>query len=104
MTITEFLEARIAEDERHARKLADTDRRPALSLATTINHPQRLLAECATKRAIIHLADQVETMDYAITNEWGGGMEGTSDNILHALAAIYADHPEYQQEWTHGND
>ena len=51
---------------------------------------------------IIELADQVETMDYQIMNEWGGGLEGTGDNILKALAAVHVNHPDYRQEWARG--
>ena len=110
MTITEFLEARIAEDEAvserrgsfphsvHSSDIVGTYRQ---NCPDCLGLPgrARVLAECAAKRAIIELADQVETMDYQITNEWGGGLEGTGDNILKALAAVFADHPDYREEW-----
>jgi hypothetical protein len=85
MTLTEFLLARIAEDEAAARKLAETDHRPVLSLATTINHPERLLAECEAKRAIIEWMSRWQK-DVAL--------EGT---LL--LAPPYADHPDCLPEW-----
>jgi hypothetical protein len=101
MTITEFLEARIAEDE-------------ALANAATANYapdawdnpasagnyypadvafwdhqaPARVLAECAAKRAII------ETFP---TKNGEHGPLGS--RALEALAAVYSDHPDYQQEW-----
>ena len=94
MSITEFLEARIAEDERHAHKLAETDRRPVLSIATTVNHPERVLAECKAKRAIIkharHLTDD--------STAYWGYREYAERNLL-ILAAVYADHPDYLPEW-----
>jgi hypothetical protein len=90
LTLTDFLLARIAQDERAARKLAETDRRPALSLATTINHPERLLAECAAKRAIVERA--------ALANE-GNDRLCLGDTVLTELAAIYADHDDYRDEW-----
>jgi hypothetical protein len=117
-TITEFLEARIAEDEAVAREwdaaynnpgpvpeyhysIMRKHRKewPTLWGALDKMPPARVLAECAAKRAIVEFADQVETMDYQITNEWGGGLEGTGNNILKALAAVYASHPDYLQEW-----
>jgi len=86
MTITEFLEERIAQDERDAHKLAETDMRPVLSLATTINHPQRLLAEVAAKRAFL---ERIHKTGWTVGNIPFGLI----------VAAIYADHPDYQQEW-----
>ena len=91
MTITEFLLARIAEDERHARKLAETDRRPVLALAITANHPQRVLAECEAKRRI------VERAGFLIDEP--DGLGNLCEGILTDLAAIYADHPDYREEW-----
>ena len=119
MTITEFLEARIAEDERHAHKLAETDRRPALSIATTVNHPARVLAECAAKRAILgvhHPHDHGgEHGDAVFCDEcqWDHGddspridnqpVEGFGTHACRTLAliaAVYVDHPDYKQEWS----
>lgn len=126
MNITEFLEARIAEDERAACKLAEADRRPLLSIASTINHPQRLFAECAAKRAIIEQhkdwpvlvekkpefredSADPQSMAYRVTQEmvWltereyvkRFGIEAPTTNMIRALAAVYKDHPDYQQEW-----
>jgi hypothetical protein len=87
MTITEFLEARIAADERAIMKLAEADRRPLLSISITVNHPQRLLAECAAKRAIIETQSVPKIA--AVPSPF----------ILRALASVYADHPDYRQEW-----
>ena len=98
MTITDFLLARIEEDETRARKLALTDTRPALSLATTINHPERLLAEAQAKRAIVAAwtiaedgAGNYPTLD-------AGYAEGLAAAVHH-LAAIYSDHPDYNTAW-----
>lgn len=118
--IAEFLEARIAEDEARAfdadawaaesgpaRWIGGSGDGLVFRLGLGGAHiaswsPARTLAECAAKRAIIELAEGVETMDYQIRNEWGGDLEGTGDDILKALAAIYADHPDYRQEWADG--
>jgi hypothetical protein len=97
MTITEFLEARIAADERAIMKLAETDRRPVLSIAITVNHPQRLLAECAAKRAIIAARKRIDRS--ANDDEWSMGYSDANYQAITALAAVYADHPDYQREW-----
>ena len=100
MTLNEFLLARIAEDERHARKLAETDRRPVLSLAVTVNHPERLLLEVEAKRRIVDLhsgPDYWESADFHLCVD---SMTANSDcETLRALAMPYADHPDYREEW-----
>lgn len=85
--LTEFLLARIAEDERHATKLAETDRRPVLSLAMTVNHPERLLLECEAKRQIVEEATRQHT----------SSAEGY--DILLIMATVYTDHPDYRESW-----
>ena len=121
MIITEFLEARIAEDETVAREATtgpwtyqdyahvgsydfahvfapDPDDSSAVlgvSLGTlredaahiARHDPARVLAECAAKRAIIALDE------YA---------EGSYWDTLATLAAVYASHPDYRQEWAIG--
>ena len=67
MNITEFLEARITEDETRATYYGP------LAMGTA-----RVLAECAAKRAIIVYSPP---------------------KTLQHLAAVYKDHPDYQQEW-----
>lgn len=99
MTLTDFLLQRIAEDERHARKLAETDRRPVLALAITVNHPQRVLAECEAKRRI------VETLAIPYIAErrrlMGGRPSWGDENpeLLRLLAMPHADHPDFREEW-----
>lgn len=116
MDIQEFLLARIAEDEmdavmacRHlvevgrgdqwhykAGKMVDPfgdeirDRVGAVAKvmrggAHMARHdPARVLRECEAKREL------VDTWH----DEHGGG------HVLKTLAAVYADHPEYQQKWS----
>lgn len=49
----------------------------------------RVLAECQAKRAIIEQVSDIEwTGSYAVR-----------DVVLGHLAAVYADHPDYQPEW-----
>ena len=131
MTITEFLEARIAEDEKKASNLlkdlegeieeawADMfdDRGPMTpdrllkaqlwaqydgqskrrSFArgqqiATLANPDRVLAECAAKRVIVALYLEAELDGSYVALEY-------LPDALKALAAVYKDHPDYQQDW-----
>jgi hypothetical protein len=102
MTITEFLEARIAEDETEANvMLGSYARGGEVSKRRWI----RMLAECEAKRGIIERAIEIHDM---VEGEWGGGhevsKEGWQDDnpgtdVVRVMAAVYKDHPDYQQEW-----
>ena len=136
MTITEFLLARIAEDEDVARVFDDVKPRyyevsgmePSPEYVTVYVSPARVLAECAAKRAIIddhaatdhsyredvYVGDDVyltpslpacrqcttSTDTARITSSWD-----VADRIIapcdtvRALAAVYADHPDYDTAW-----
>lgn len=83
MNIVDFLLARIAEDEKRANYYA-----PALGT-------DRVLAESAAKCAIIK-ACRADHED-SIAN--GDDVLEVASEVLYALAAVYADHPDYQQEW-----
>lgn len=113
MSIVEFLLARIAEDEEIAHVASDPsevwevevsdahhtfaqvcavgDGAVASSVLTVdAEHiarydPKRVLAECAAKRAIIEWH-----------RNWPVLVEAPA---LHILAAVYADHPDYREEW-----
>lgn len=148
MNITEFLEARIAEDEAVARAAFDrpflsrtddgkweantsntspsVEGRAFFSIAASDDEPQafltseqadhiarhdpaRVLAECAAKRAIVgehELVEKVYLKDYCSTcadwenSEFGEGPPGIEwpCPTLRAVAAVYASHPDYQQE------
>ena len=89
VTITEFLEARIAEDETECTPTAamDDDDRGGWA----IHYAERVLAECAAKRAIL------ATFPLPGENNVYGWVER---DVLQALAAVYKDHPDYQQEWS----
>jgi hypothetical protein len=136
MSITEFLVARIAEDEAAARACdvaawtINRDERPAwvtgLGIAAmdstwdaciavtdaehVVRHdPARVLAECASKRVVIehHGPGDNWHRDYCETcAEWWDSEVGEGPPpvrfpcpTLRAVAAVYADHPDYQQEW-----
>jgi hypothetical protein len=130
MTITEFLEARIAEDEAAARAATPSpwtlyDRGvgweipelPEVHDGLTFsksdahyvarNQPGRALAECAAKRAIIKQAEEATSDRYyvignaCVTSAEIAEAEATDPGelILRALAAVYASHPDYDEEW-----
>lgn len=94
MTISEFLHARIAEDE------AAVDRGRRHNASTTYANddygcllvdPARVLAECEAKRRII------EDVGSGIND---GGAEGwAADMALTILATVYSDHPDFNPAW-----
>lgn len=103
--ITEFLEARIAEDERNN----DADVDPVEwcdRVAGTHYEHARIGAECAAKRAVIksYLSCQYADASTDIAKEFGvkltvsGMVKGLELAVKH-LAAVYANHPDYQDAW-----
>ena len=76
MTLTEFLLARIAEDEEFI---------GAGWLEDAPFDMDRVLVECQEKRALISLAKEIGLM--------------TSASVQHILALSYVDHPDYLPEW-----
>lgn len=153
MTITEFLEARIAEDEAKARAAiapdemypyGDRSMKPTPPEGWGADmlgyvggtwgehsaqwNPLRVLAECAAKRSIIKLhegwpvlmetqpvmervpTDRMDVLTFRMSQSinWLTEQEyvkrfGTAPPaapMIRALAAVYADHPDYQQEWS----
>jgi len=121
MTLTEFLLARIAEDEAIARdciKLAigawshmlqipyqqgwEAERATAHADQW---HPHRVLAECAAKRAIIQEHPMMPAGALMTERHCAGYEEEAISRdwwpcpTLRALAIPYAEHPDYRQEW-----
>ena len=122
MTLTEFLLARIAEDEAAARDAGERRGLPYESPLYVVDdnyrhdqvgiYPERVLAECEAKRRIvgIHELDPIEVYSWGTTGggcglcdhscETGGDTWGHDPcETLKALALPYADHPDYRQEW-----
>lgn len=64
--------------------------------------PARVLADVAAKRAIVdafvEYRDELAGAPGAEMRDVGR-MEGLEEAVRH-LAAVYADHPDYDQEWT----
>jgi len=123
-TLTEFLMARIAEDEAQARDaIAERNRifhndppGPDLTLESYPDAgvpfvavgPERVLAECAAKRCIVEL-HQPEPWKLDPTRLMCDGCSGVDDPYidqipfpcanLKYLAEVYADHPDYDEAW-----
>lgn len=115
MTITEFILARVAEDEERAQFVARqiegnnwTPHEPwRLSWHDEYDllciEPSRALVECEAKRRIVELHDgshECSTYDHTgdIDNcTWCLNTEDCS--TMRLLAAIWADHPDFREEW-----
>lgn len=119
LTLSEFLLARIAEDEREVEDwpiegnwgLHSPGQMWVDSIGRPIYAPRaRVLAECEAKRAAVDIAfDHMSTID----GEWGcchgpdriragecPGLHPDHDDLLRALASVYSDHPEFRPEWS----
>jgi hypothetical protein len=118
MTLVEFLDARIAEEEAEARQAFDdldldgTGTGWSTSLGYDHNQlsgpgyvftrrwsPERVLAECEAKRQIIeehggrapYFVDPCDAHD--------AEFKTIPCDTARFLAAVYADHPDYREEW-----
>jgi len=98
MSLTEFLLARIAEDEAAVAGLMSGDGDPEFFWG-----PDRIRAECEAKRRIVEIAASVEETERALdigSSEWAiGRASNNAEDILRALALPYADHPDWREEW-----
>lgn len=139
MNITEFLEARIAEDEAAANDatgarwvvlsgvnasmvnidptnvrdekwkygrfghIATTSHDAAYAEHISRHAPARVLAECAAKRALSSLHSQASYRGQTVCNDCGDWWDGSPVDYpcatIKIVAAVYAGHPDYQQEW-----
>ena len=107
--LTDFLLARIAEDEAdpwRGAELIGADRIVGKAEADALASDERewvarVLRECEAKRRIVERA----TFDWqpdplADSQEWGAF--GEAEHICEILATVYADHPDhpdYREEW-----
>jgi len=98
MTLTEFLLARIAEDEAVARwgRLVDDPSDPDSATKILRWDHARLIAEREVKRRIValHSAESGQHPDFC-----GHDLRELPCPTLRFLALPYADHPDYQPEW-----
>jgi hypothetical protein len=112
MDLADFYAARLDEDEAEARAAR------ALWLGThfTIepgslvivgfhnrHDPDHVLREVAAGRALLAAWQEAETQRLPFEPEYAYGIrDGFADALLLAVkfrAAVYSDHPDYQQEW-----
>lgn len=109
-SLAAFLEARLAEDEAVAQR-ARADyysvdggglRYGEVGYETlpdlTID-PARVLAEVAAKRAVLSHCDLLIRGGESSSSIYDDGDADSGRTILRALAAVYADHPDYRSEW-----
>lgn len=130
LTILEFLEARITEDEALARAATpspwtlynrgvgwEIPEIPEAHDGLTFykadahyvahNEPARVLAECAAKRAILAFDGDKQIWEprwhTADTDAGafirGGPKDPQARHVTRILAAVYKDHPDYQEDW-----
>lgn len=105
--LTEFLLARVAEDEAAADAADALGKIAGVITTSTCDefaehiarwHPARVLAECAAERAI------VATMQTANDHAWQDGASGPvieflTERVLRFLALPHAAHPDYRPAW-----
>jgi len=91
--LTNFLLARIAEDEAGARMMRDREDGVAVPIShwRGVRFTDRMLAECEAKRRIIECAQEALAEHQIGTAKWL--------RVLHALAVPYADCDDYRDEW-----
>lgn len=118
MTITEFLEARIAQDEAALERTSwyphSTHGQDAIGTYRAdcpdclgVPSPARALAECAAKRAIVALHpvtmqlwwDEQCEIDVCATCQEDSYPDSWPCPTIRIIAAVYASHPDYRQEW-----
>ena len=100
MSITDFLNARIAEDEAAAREYQQYEDE-VYETAGWFNCT-RVLAECAAKRAIVEQWEDPSAGDSLLIDAADAGYVLAIDYTLRNLAAVYAEHPAYLDEWRVG--
>jgi hypothetical protein len=94
MTLTEFLTARLDQDEVVAREEPWVSSGGAFvaCAATPTYTPPRPLREVEAKRAIVARLDEVERGPATIPSS-------LAYSALCHLATVYADHPDYDESW-----
>ena len=110
MNLTEFLTARIEDDEAIARDFIEFRSRvdcftPEATDFVERFDPARVLTECEVKRRIVGLAAEATGIDMSLDDNVLSTDRDTitdpylGDVILQALALPHADHPDYRDEW-----
>lgn len=108
VTLAVFVLARVAEDESHMRYMAAhaASRRTIGEIALAHTHSSRVLAECEAKRRIVGALDDAAAATRTVGSdptapgdwqEWGNYHAWL--DAAKIIAAPYADHPDYRDEW-----
>lgn len=92
-SLTEFLLERVAEDEAEA-QVFDENWSPV----------RRRLAECKAKREIVELYEEHNdcaqaSMDLGESDECCAFAAQGLFAAIHVLVDVYADHPDYREQW-----
>lgn len=111
MTLTEFLEARIAEDEQACEAASDDGEWIGGRLVPL---RARLLSECKVKRRLVEdYREACEANRSVAATDWPQGfgarpviekasysaLEHGALLALRRVAAVYADHPDFDESW-----
>lgn len=104
-TLTEFLLARIAEDQSRAESIRTVTYLPRWRtssggevLESPVEIPDlraRLLAECEAKRRIVKRYVDTSYLEPVPSNAYDLALF----HVMNDLAAVYSDHPDYRDEW-----
>lgn len=92
MKITDFLEARILEDETEAKERAVEE---WFDGGWPTKHCNKILAECAAKRATSAACRE----DYEDSLTRNDDVMELATTVLYLMAFAYSTHPDYQREW-----
>ena len=107
MTLTEFLLARISEDEEWAMTSSSTSTPGSFTrdnYGALLIQPTRVMAECEAKRAILAAHEAHEervrfALAMGLSPDHADQRRNATREILRLLALPYADHPDYLPEW-----
>jgi Family of unknown function (DUF6221) len=109
--LTEFLTARLDEDEADAHHAARNvvldasfldDNAGDRALAHWLRHdPARVLREVEAKRKILAMWQEPETERYLPTGEVVAqvAVADAIDSVVRELNTVYSDHPDYDEAW-----
>ena len=90
--LTAFLRARIGEDEAWANAALLRRFAPIPQAMERPDTVERVLADVQAKRAIVEDRAHLDTLR-------PGAVRAHSEWVCRVLAAVYADHPDYREEW-----
>jgi hypothetical protein len=108
MTLTEFLLARIAEDEKigHSREWHEEmcdwcspDPDDGGRFPCDCKVPARVLAECAAKRRIVEANRHWGGVADANWEQRDAGVADGLEDAMRLLAAVYDSHSDYDEAW-----